>query len=176
MGCSVIGCERKHYAKGLCSKHYQRMRLRGTTGPTWHDLSLEDRFWKRVDKTGVCWLWIGGKANGYGVFSAGGHKNTYAHRVAYELTWGRIPDGLTIDHLCRNPACVNPTHLQAVSMGENVLRGTSPWAENARKTDCPQGHPYDEANTYVNYKGSRVCRKCQAAAMRAWYAKNRAKA
>lgn len=121
----------------------------------------ETRFWSKVDKRAdECWVWTGAKTpHGYGTFQYGDGKRGYAHRWAYEATKGPIPSGLSIDHLCRNPSCVNPDHLEAVTHRENVLRGVAPVAVNARKTHCPAGHPYDAANTRKDRSG-RVCRAC----------------
>jgi len=85
------------------------------------------------------------------------------HRIAYEFALGPIPDGLTLDHLCRNTICCNPAHLEPVTLRVNTLRGTSPIADNARKTHCKNGHPFDEANTYNPPKQPthRHCRICQ---------------
>lgn len=117
------------------------------------------RFWEKVEKTDTCWNWAAYKrADGYGEFWLNG-QSRYAHRVAYELEVGEIPEGLTIDHLCRNTSCVNPSHLEPVTHAENVRRGDAGW-RNAIKTHCPHGHPYDEANTYVNPDGRRDCRAC----------------
>lgn len=110
----------------------------------------------RVVETGECWVWTGAMhREGYGVFGA-----TLAHRVAYEAFIGEIPAGLTIDHLCRNRACVNPIHLEPTTLPVNVMRGESPPARNARKTHCPQGHPYDDVNTHITSKGWRSCKAC----------------
>lgn len=84
----------------------------------------------------------------------------YVHRVAWETLRGPIPDGMQLDHLCRQRACWNPDHLEPVSPRENVLRGVGITAMNAKKTHCPQGHPYDDANTGITSTGKRRCRAC----------------
>jgi len=137
--------------------HYQRWRRYGTT----EVLTLPERIWKLTKRTpNGCWEWRGKiHRNGYGVVSVN-NKQQRAHRVVYELLVEPIPGGLVLDHLCRNPPCVNPAHLEPVTQGENNLRGFSPPSLNARKTHCLFGHPYDEANTYVNKHGWRACRTC----------------
>ncbi len=125
--------------------------------------SLKERFWAKVDKGGLndCWIWTGGKSTaGYGLISVNG-KMAYAHRSAYELLVGSIPEGLQLDHLCRNPSCVNPEHLEAVTSQQNILRGEGATAQHARATHCPQGHPYNLVNTYYPPDGSRECRTCR---------------
>lgn len=103
-----------------------------------------------------CWLWTRAKKeNGYGVVWDGS-RTRYVHRVSYELFVGPIPDGLTIDHLCRVRSCLNPQHLEPVTAGENTLRGDSPAAVNARKTHCPRGHAFD----HLNVDGQRRCYQC----------------
>ena len=122
--------------------------------------------YSRPSDTG-CIEWIGGlNGVGYGQFYAGRSESNrtgkvYAHRWAYEKAKGPIPEGLHLDHLCRNRRCVNPDHLEPVTCRENLLRGESPAAKHAVKTHCPAGHPYAGANLYVNpTKGYRVCREC----------------
>lgn len=94
----------------------------------------------------------------YGVFWKDGRAQM-AHRVAYEFARGPIPDGLTVDHLCGNPSCVNPAHLEAVSLRENILRGTGPSAHNAVKATCKRGHPFDAT---TRGKTGRMERRCYA--------------
>mgnify|MGYP001587806960 FL=1 len=131
-------------------------------GPKPRPLSV--RFWEKVDKRGEneCWPWSASlDAYGYGQIYARGGRNRKAHQVAYELTVGPIPAGLELDHLCRNPACVNPAHLEAVTHRENDLRGNGLAAIHAKKTHCSHGHPYDLLNTIFNKRGQRTCRACR---------------
>lgn len=121
---------------------------------------VEERFWEKVKKTEKCWNWTAGKVpDGYGKFTVNGRLKL-AHRVSYEMEFGAIPSGLTLDHLCRNRACVNPKHLEPVSNKENVLRGFSYSAVNARKESCPKGHPYDHEGPNGGTKRSRRCNTC----------------
>ena len=99
-----------------------------------------------------------------------GEITAYAHRLAYELVKGPISDGLQIDHLCRNRACINPDHLEAVTQRENILRGEGVAALNARKTHCPQGHAYDEENTLILTGRQAGARRCQICARDRKYA------
>ena len=108
-----------------------------------------------------CLVWTR-KTNskGYARFSVAG-RNVMVHRWIYEKWVGPIPDGLVIDHLCRNRRCVNPAHMEPVTNRQNILRGVGPTAVNARKTECAHGHPYDEVNTgWVD--GKRYCRVCRS--------------
>lgn len=120
-----------------------------------------ERFWEKVDRTQSCWIWTGALVNGYGVIRASGSRRMLkAHRVAYELMVGSIPEGLVIDHLCRNPACVNPAHLEPVTQRVNVLRGNAPAAQQVHITHCPRGHEYNIENTYWQGR-KRSCRICR---------------
>ena len=142
---------------------------------------LVARFWPKVRKTEGCWEWTGARSpGGYGQIRAAGRRRLLqAHRVAYELLRGPIPEGLTIDHLCRNPGCVNPAHLEPVTMRENLLRGTGMSATYARRTECSRGHPFSPENTiiYGKYRGpkSRKCRTCHNEQRKARLARKRGK-
>ena len=125
----------------------------------------QERFWKLVAMAdrASCWEWLGPKDwDGYGLFRRNTTTSARAHRLSYEFLIGPIPDGLVIDHLCRNRACMNPAHMEPVTNGTNVLRGYSGSAKNARKTHCKRGHPLSGENLRVNGNaGERICRICQ---------------
>lgn len=120
-----------------------------------------------------CWLWVGNTTlSGYGQFRVGSLRDSsrryeMAHRFAYTALRGAIPSGLDLDHLCRQPLCVNPLHLEPVTRGENIRRGhvgdrrLNPGAvHNRRKTHCRNGHPYADENLSITAAGHRVCREC----------------
>ena len=123
-----------------------------------------ERFFEKVaTRDDGCWEWTAGIAGqgGYGYFyrgrtGPGDHGRVYAHRWSYEYHIGPIPDGLVIDHLCRNHRCVNPEHLEPVPQKVNIHRGVG----NGTETHCPSGHPYSGDNLYVSPKGTRFCREC----------------
>jgi hypothetical protein len=122
----------------------------------------EDGCWQwthYIEKSGYAKLWVDRRA-------------VMAHRFSYEYHVAPIPAGLEIDHLCRNRACVNPYHLEPVTTAEN-LRRRLPWVPyQTLKTHCPEGHPYDDENTYTG-SGGRVCLICKRENARKYYERNR---
>ncbi len=151
---------------------------------------FRDRFWAKVEKNGPipeyrpdlgpCWIWTAAlKPSGYGQFMIGG-RCCYAHRVAYETTVGIIPAGLELDHLCREPRCCNPAHLEPVTGAENHRRSTGPaklaevYRAKRARTCCRYGHAYRSA-TAVDKNGRRyrVCSECANATQRRLTARRR---
>lgn len=124
------------------------------------------RFAERVDTSGDCWIWQGCcNWGGYGRFHDG-TREVGAHRFSWAAFVGPIPDGLHIDHLCKQRKCVNPDHLEPVTPQINTLRSENFIAVNARKTHCVRGHPLSGPNLYVCPRGKRECRQCRAEANR----------
>jgi|ERR1044071_3544653 hypothetical protein len=127
-------------------------------------IPLSQRLYRRIWLGDGCWEREGYHTrDGYSTIKEGG-QTLLAHRVSYELFFGPIPEGTEIDHLCRNPGCVRPDHLEAVPHVVNVRRGLigiNQTAHNRIKTHCPKGHPYDETNTYISPRGHRRCRACR---------------
>lgn len=163
--CSQIDCDKRAEARGLCSTHYYRLRTygdpsklgpRGARGAIIAD-PLE-RFWSKVDKReGGCWYWQGNRRRrgGYGsMFWQGSLQSS--HRIAYQILIGPIPDGLVLDHLCREPACVNPDHLEPVTVAENSSRAR----RGKLATECSSGHPMSGHNLVLRKDGARYCRSC----------------
>ena len=139
-----------------------------TTNGQFAKVDPEIRFNEKVLKSESCWIWNGWKdSKGYGRLLISG-KRIPAHRLAYEYVKGNIPDNFQIDHLCRNPSCVNPDHLEAVTQKVNILRGISPSAIKARMTKCKRGHLFDRKAP----NGQRVCSICKRDNYQIFRAKN----
>lgn len=156
--CSVPDCETTSRARGLCNKHYRRLRRTGRIDMP----NLEERFFAHVtEDPGGCWLFDKTNDKGYSSFTVN-RAPVEGHRWCYIFLIGDVPVGLTLDHLCRVRACVNPWHLDVVPHRINILRGVGPAAVNARKTQCVSGHPFTSSNTYVSDDGKRQCRTCRA--------------
>lgn len=124
--------------------------------------STPAQFWaKTLKRENGCWEWSGAHFhNGYGRARYHG-RDTVAHVIAWELTNGPVPQGLELDHECRNRGCINPAHLEPVTHQVNQMRGTSFVRENAEKTECLKGHPLSGENLFIRNDGRRRCRTCE---------------
>lgn len=123
--CSAADCGKPHLARALCASHYGKLSRAGQLPPLQHPnrqstphANPEQRFWAKVNKSSECWEWTGSRSRGYGYFYLGG-KQVPAHRFAHEQRTGPIPEGLEIDHICHNRACVKPDHLRAATGKQN---------------------------------------------------------
>ena len=170
--CSISYCERLAKARGWCNLHW--LRWWRTGDPLLRRINRvsgtpKQRFWSKVDpcRTDGCALWLAGTTrHGYGRINIEG-KDVLAHHFLV----GKPPKGLELDHVkargCTHKNCIWPEHLELVTHRTNLLRGDGIAAQHARATHCPQGHPYDETNTYI-YHEKRACRICRSSAAKAW--------
>lgn len=152
----------------------------------WHSIKMrtvqksvlekcKKNFWRKVLMTETCWIWIAGKHGDYGGFNFLGHP-TGAHRAAWALSGRTLLKGLTLDHLCRNPLCVNPEHLEQVTLKENILRGIGAGAMCARQTHCKHGHAFTPENTMLQsrLRGTKKrCKTCRTLYMRRYHEQRR---
>ena len=169
--CEFEDCNRPQHGGGLCRSHYMQKRRTGETFPL-HERKRPDGSPPRIryhestcpnpSLEGPCHVFKGSSgSHGYGNFSLPDcGEIVLVHRYVWEQVNGPIPKGMFIDHQCRNRKCCNIKHLRLVTPKQNALENNSnPWAVNAAKTHCPQGHEYDEENTAI-YGGFRRCMQC----------------
>lgn len=185
--CSVPDCVRTIHARDLCSRHYQRWKKYGdplvtiVRFPGLRGRDPLDRFMEKVVISDTaffedtpCWEWDAHRdRDGYGRFHADG-RDWLAHKWLYEQSNGPVPDGLELDHLCRNRACCNSAHLEAVTRYENIMRGVCFTAVQARQTHCNKGHEFSRENTYF-HNGARHCRACSRESARRYKQRKRAR-
>lgn len=173
--CNAEGCQKPLKSRGYCSMHSTRLSRHGNLeGKRPLGRTIEDRFWSHVVKSSDpdgCWTWDGARQQpfGYGMFGVTSKRIVGAHRFSYQLRHGAIPEGLQVCHHCDNPPCVRPDHLFLGTAVDNSRDMVSKGRANfpKRRTHCPQGHPYDEANTVIRKDGYQSCRICRTAWSRA---------
>lgn len=160
--CGIDGCSRDVFARGWCGRHYNRWRKYGDP-ETLPAVVLDpfERMRKYIEPTGFCWNWTGVLGSGgYGSLRFEGRRQQ-AHRWVFEQLVGPIPEGLELDHLCRNRACVNPDHLEPVTRRENTRRGLT----SALRADftCPKGHDLRNPESVISRPDGRrsTCRECR---------------
>lgn len=169
--CSEAGCGRAVEARGWCVRHYTNWIRHGDPNGRVVQATRVERLWSKIQKQDGHWLWVGALCpQGYGRFGWDKHHSSVqAHRAAYMLLVGPIPEGLHLDHLCRVRNCVNPAHLEPVTPQENMRRGVG----LGLATHCPKGHLFTEANTYYKGNGCRNCKTCRLVRQRAWHARRK---
>ena len=171
--CSIDGCDNPPHTQTLCGVHWQRLRRHGDA--LWEPPTMEERFWANVDQSEgdeACWPWTAFLSEqGYGRFAKSHVVSRNAHVVAYELTYGPVPEGFQVDHICHSQArsagecsggpscehraCQNPRHLEVVSPAEHARR------RSEAQRYCKRGHEFTPENTYL-YRGMRHCKACGA--------------
>lgn len=185
--CSIPDCDGQVKARGWCWLHLQRWYRhrdplheppRSIPKPKRTRPTVLQRIFSQVEITDHCWIWLGVTTpDGYGrAWSGPGGAVKFVHRMMYELCVGPIPDGLTIDHLCRVRPCIRTDHLEVVSLQTNILRSpVAPAAINARKTHCKHGHEFTPENIYRRpaRPHTRSCRVCIVASGLRHYRKRR---
>lgn len=170
--CGHAGCDRGQSTKGYCSAHYMQWRRTGHTWPLFMPSPpISTRILARATREDDCLRWTGyTMANGYGVISW--HDSRWlVHRAIWTESMGPIPEGLTIDHLCRNRACVNVAHMEVVTRAENSERGgglPAAWAKYRERTHCKHDHEFTPENTRIGKDGHRICKACSRASWRRW--------
>lgn len=181
MSCSVADCPKDPSSNGMCSMHYARVLRHGSPHIAKTNmehrpppgLSEMERFWHRVEKQADgCWIWKGHLTRGYGRFRFDDDTTQPAHRAAWILLVGPIPDANHIDHLCWNRPCVNPDHLEPVTPQENMRRVAE--RNHDEWTTCQSGrHPYPENRVLEPSTGRYRCLMCRREAQRRYKAKMR---
>lgn len=161
--CSEDGCEKPVSAMCLCSMHYMRLRRAGLVPVgTRARGTLEERFWRFVDKSGECWTWTGGSRGqkGYGMIQIGGKGSpkVLAHRLSYELHHGSIPEGLVVMHSCDNPSCVNPSHLAVGTQSQNILDAINKGRKFVPELPVFKGSAHHKAK--INEEQAKYIRTC----------------
>jgi hypothetical protein len=165
--CCVVDCLKPVEGHGYCVKHLRRMQAHGDAETTLVERDAVKRFHESYRRSPAgCWIWTGSDRNQFGharMHDSG--RRVLAHRWSYEHFIGPIPKGLVLDHLCKNAACVNPTHLEPVTQPENVARAeTAITTINRNKTHCIHGHEFNDKNTARRLNGDRPRRACRACA------------
>jgi hypothetical protein len=169
MICMMEDCPDPVRTRGYCNKHYLRLWKYGSPyiTHTTYKFELLDRLAANSQEdpeTGcVVWQLALTKAGYARIEMAPEKRKVFVHRIVYELNVGPIPEGMVIDHLCRNRACINYEHLEVVTIRENTLRGEGASAENAKKIECRNGHEFTDDNIQWvkgKYGPERRCKEC----------------